>query len=155
MRRKDREITDIQDIISILKKSKSVSLAFFDEEYPYIVPMNFGFSFENEKLTLYFHCANSGKKLELLKKNNKVCFEADCSLSLVTGEEACTYTMEFESVVGFGEAVIITENKLEALTLIMKQYSSAESFSFNEKAVDFVTVFKVEVDSVTGKRLKK
>jgi len=155
MRRKDREITDMSEIVSILKRCKSVDLAFFDEKYPYIVPMNFGLSYENERLTLYFHCANSGKKLELMKKNRHVCFEGDCSLSLVKGNEACTYTMEFESVVGFGKAEIITENKLEALTLIMRQYSPAESYDFNERAVKFLTVFKIEVDSVTGKRLKK
>jgi nitroimidazol reductase NimA-like FMN-containing flavoprotein (pyridoxamine 5'-phosphate oxidase superfamily) len=66
MRRKDREVTDMNEIIEIIKKCDVCRLAFFDKEYPYIVPLNFGYSYDGAKLELYFHGANAGKKLELL-----------------------------------------------------------------------------------------
>ena len=87
MRRKDREIKDLNDIMAIIKKCDVCNLAFFDEEYPYIVPLNFGVTLLDGTITLYFHGANAGKKLDLIKKNNKVGFEMDCSHKLILGEK--------------------------------------------------------------------
>ncbi|MDF2587373.1 MAG: pyridoxamine 5-phosphate oxidase family protein, partial [Anaerocolumna sp.] len=42
MRRTDREITDLNQIVDIMKRCDVCRLAFFDKEYPYIVPLNFG-----------------------------------------------------------------------------------------------------------------
>lgn len=68
MRRKDREITDFNEIMNIINKCDVCRLALFDEDYPYIVPLNFGVDKEDDQLYLYFHCANQGKKLDLLNK---------------------------------------------------------------------------------------
>ena len=78
MRRSDREIKDFDEIIEVINKCDVCRLAINDGDYPYIVPMNFGFNIEDGKVVLYFHCASEGKKLELLRKNNKVAFEMDC-----------------------------------------------------------------------------
>jgi uncharacterized protein len=154
MRRKDREVSNREDIIAIMKKCDVCQLAFFDQEYPYIVPLNFGFSYDGENIELYFHGANAGKKLELIRENNKVGFEMDCSHKLIEDEEACEYTMEFESICGNGTIELIEgEGKITALTYLMKQYSPENTFHFNEKQVNAVTVFKLKVNSVTGKRL--
>lgn len=155
MRRKDREITDKNEIIDIINKCDCCRIAFFDEGYPYIVPMNFGLALENDKIALYFHCAREGKKLDLIKKNPNVSFEMDCSHKLITGEVACNSTMEFESVVGNGIATIVNENKEYALTQIMQAYSDKKEFHFDENELSAVTVFKIEVVNVTGKRLKR
>lgn len=47
MRRKDREITDFQEIIATIKKCDVCRLAWNDQDYPYIVPMNFGLDVQN------------------------------------------------------------------------------------------------------------
>lgn len=78
MRRSDREIKDFDEIIEVINKCDVCRLAINDGDYPYIVPMNFGLNIEDGKVVLYFHCASEGKKLELLRKNNKVAFEMDC-----------------------------------------------------------------------------
>ena len=155
MRRKDREITDLNEIMKIIKKCDVCSLAFFDEEYPYIIPLNFGVTLVDDRITLYFHGANVGKKLELIKKNNKVGFEMNCSHKLLLEEIACKSTMEFESVCGNGVVEILNETeKKDALTYLMKQYSSKESFEFSKSEVDAVTVFKIVVNEIQGKILK-
>ena len=156
MRRKDREITEKDEIIEIIKKCDVCRLAFYDYEFPYIVPMNFGFSFIDNEITLYFHCANEGKKLDILKANNHVCFEMDCSHKLIEGELACNYSMEYESVIGNGMIEVLeNEDKIQALTLIMKKYSNASHFEFEEKNVNAVTLLKLNVKNITAKRLKK
>ena len=78
MRRKDREITDINEIISVMEKCDCCRIAFFDDEFPYIVPMNFGMSYDDNNIVLYFHCVGEGKRLTLL--NQTLMFlEMDCS----------------------------------------------------------------------------
>jgi nitroimidazol reductase NimA-like FMN-containing flavoprotein (pyridoxamine 5'-phosphate oxidase superfamily) len=156
MRRKDREITELEKIVEIMKKCDVCRLALFDKEYPYIVPLNFGLKYEDEKVELFFHGANEGRKLSLLEDNNKVGFEMDCAHKLITGDKACDYTMEYESVIGHGIVEILSEaDKLSALDVIMKNYSKETKFEYNINYVKVVTVFKLSVTSVNGKQLKR
>ena len=156
MRRKDREVTDINEIMQIIKKCDVCSVAFFDNDYPYIVPLNFGATFENGKLALYFHGANAGKKMELLAKDNRVAFEMSCSHKLLLGQKDCDCVMEFESVCGNGTIEILSDlEKLAALTALMEQYSPNLNHKFDENSVKAVAVLKLTANEVTGKRMKK
>ncbi|MGL5353747.1 MAG: pyridoxamine 5'-phosphate oxidase family protein [Clostridium sp.] len=156
MRRKDREIIEIDKIMNIIKKCDVCSLAFFDEEYPYIIPINFGSSLIENKLTLYFHSANVGKKLELIQKNNKVAFEMNCSHKLLLEENACNSTMEYESVCGNGIVEVLNgQEKLDGLNYLMNQYSGSNNHKFNENEVKAVVVFKLIVSEINGKALKR
>lgn len=156
MRRKDREITEISEIIEIMKKCDSCSVAFFDEVFPYVIPMNFGFEHNNGEISLYFHSAEIGKKLDLIKRNGNAAFEMSCSYRLVTGENACSFTMEYESVCGNGYTEILdNESKVKALNLLMSQYVDEQSFEFQESALEKVIVMRLSVNELHGKRLKR
>jgi nitroimidazol reductase NimA-like FMN-containing flavoprotein (pyridoxamine 5'-phosphate oxidase superfamily) len=148
MRRKDKEITDRNTIESIILKSQVCRLAMVDEAGPYIVPLCFGFT----NNTLYFHSAVEGKKLGLLRKNPRVCFELDCDTEVRTGEKACDFSMRYKSVIGFGNAAFIeaTAAKREALDIIMNHYAEG-AFDFPDTSVNRISVFKVEIDTMTGK----
>ena len=87
MRRKDREITDFHEIIEIIKKCDVCRIALNDEEFPYIVPLNFGLDVEGEQVYFYFHAAMEGKKLELIEKDNRATFEMDCDHKFIRSEE--------------------------------------------------------------------
>jgi len=156
MRRKDREITDMDSIIEIIRKCDTCRISLFDEEYPYIIPMNFGFDKSGDQLMLYFHGAHEGKKIDLIKKCNRASFEMDCAHKLITGEKACNYTMEYESVCGNGIIEILgPQDRAAALKHLMKQYSSKENFEFDSSELNAVTVLRLKVNSITGKRLKR
>lgn len=156
MRRKDREITEISEIMEIMKKCDSCSVAFHDEEFPYIIPMNFGFEQKDGVISLYFHSAETGKKLDLIRRNGNVAFEMSCSHRLVTGESACSYTMEYESVCGNGHMEILDhDHKIKALSLLMSQYADAQSFNFEESALKKVIVMQLSTNELYGKRLKR
>jgi len=156
MRRSDREITDISEIIDIIEKCDVCRLAFSDNDVPYIVPMNYGYEYENEKLTLFFHGAKQGKKHDIMRKNPVVCFELDCSHKLIEAEEAQNYTMEYESVIGTGNVRLCVEKpeKNHALKRLMKKYANDKEFTFPDHVLDSVTVFKLDVLEFSGKRLK-
>ena len=157
MRRKEREITSRDDITDVLRRCNVIRLGLNTGSYPYVVPMNFGFESEDESLTLWFHSAPEGFKLDLIRQNPKVGFEADCSLNLVEGERARGYTMEYESVIGHGDMVICEDNetKRRGLTAIMRQYAPGRDFDFRDDEIADLFVLRLDVVQITGKRLKK
>ncbi len=154
MRRKDREITDKQAIYDIIKKCDVCRVAFFDDTFPYIVPLNFGVTFENDTFTFYFHGANAGKKLELMKKNNAVAFEMDCSHQLIEAQASCDFSMAYESVCGTGFLEMLKEEQKEqALSVIMKQYTD-NPVSFQPEVVKRIALLQLTVKEITAKSNK-
>lgn len=159
MRRKDREITNREELIEVMKKSIVCRLVLNDEEYPYIVPLNFGMDINGEDITLYFHGANEGKKYDLIRKNNKATFEMECSHCLTIDDEDMTCTMTYESIIGRGIVEILPEDDLEekmkALNIIIAHYHQ-EDFPFGTQDVPRTNILKLVVKEMTGKRhLKK
>jgi len=154
MRRKDREITSIDEKLEIIAKCKFCRLALSENNYPYIVPLNYGFSYDNGKLTLYFHGAREGKKIDIIQKNNNACFEIDCDTKLVEGEAPCNYGYEYTSVIGFGKIILVDtkDEKINGLNYLMKQQTGKDiQYDFNEHELNSVIIFKMLVDEFTGK----
>ena len=153
MRRSEKEIKDLDEIVKIIQKCDVCRLALNDGEYPYILPLNFGVDVAGGKLTLYFHGASDGKKYDLITKNNKAGFEMDSSHRLIIGEMACGYGYEFESIVGCGTIHFVGgDEKRHALNVLMAQYSKDKMFEFDEASLSKTIVFKLSVLEVTGKR---
>jgi len=149
MRRNDKEITDVSALAAVIQKSLVCRLGLSDGLRPYVVPLCFGY----QDGCLYFHSALNGNKIEMIRKNSNVCFEFDINAEVVEHQLACNWSMRYQSVIGFGKAVIIedVEEKVTALDTIMKQYSG-KSFSFPAEPVKLTTVFKVVIESMTGKQ---
>ena len=150
MRRKDREINDIATIEGIIQKAQVCRLALSENGRPYIVPLCFGYEDNN----LYFHSAREGKKLDILRKNNNVCFEIDIDRELVKGKKACDCSMKYQSVIGFGKAELIEdiESKRRAFNIIMQNYLEG-SFEYPDESIQKTVIIKVEIESMTGKKL--
>lgn len=152
MRRKDREITDFNEIIKVIQKCDVCRIALNDENYPYIVPMNFGLDVQGNQVYLYFHAATSGTKLDLIAKDNRASFEMDCDHTFILYEERMSCTMGYASVIGHGTIDIVPdEEKFEALKILMRQYH-AEDFQFNTDMMKVTTVLKMTVTDMVGKR---
>ena len=148
MRRRDREITDKQEILEVMRKCDVCRIALHDGDYPYIVPLNFGLQVENDMPVLYFHGALEGKKYELIEKDNRASFEMDCGHQLILDKAQGNCAMEYESVIGQGYIEMLNEEeKYEALRILMKQYRR-EDFPFNEKVIPMTAVFRLRVESM-------
>jgi len=157
MRRSDRELKDRKEIEEIILNCRTCHLAMYDGVFPYIVPLSFGYRFTGEEeLELYFHSAPEGKKLDILKNNNKVCFELSIEGEAIHSENPCALGYYFSSVIGFGEAVIVTESyeKCEGLSLIVKHQAGIDAV-FTEKQAENVCVFKIVSADFCGKRKPK
>lgn len=154
MRRKDREVTDFEEIIKIMEQCDVCRLALHDGDYPYILPLNFGMQVEDGQIALYFHGALEGKKYELMKRDNRAGFEMDCDHVLLPGE-GCNCAMTYQSVIGTGLLEILPEEEKEqALIILMKHYHKKD-FSFNKAGMSKTTVFKLTVNYLTAKRYRK
>ena len=149
MRRKEKEITAKDEIESIIRKSTVCRVGLADDGRPYIVPLCFGYS----NNALYFHSAREGKKIEILKKNNHVCFEFDIHPEVKPGKTACAWGMKYRSVIGYGTATLIddSEQKREALNIIMAQYADG-AFEYAQKSFDKMLVIKVDITEMSGKK---
>ncbi len=150
MRRADKEITDAGEIRAVLENAEIMRLAMRGDEYPYIVPLNFVLL----EGALYFHAAAKGYKLECLRKDPNVCFEVDESGGLKQeGDDPCKWGMRFESVIGFGRAVFVTDpdEKHTALNAIIRRYAGALP-AMSEAAVEATAVVRIDIAGMTGKR---
>ncbi len=148
MRRKDREITDKNEITDIISRSKVMRIAFFGSEYPYVLPFNFGYEEMDGRLCFYIHTATQGKKNRLINENNKVAFELDNCGDYVQG----SITSLYESVAGNGSMAEITdtEEKMYALGLILKQYGE-KSYKPDSSCTARTKVYRLEVNEISGK----
>jgi nitroimidazol reductase NimA-like FMN-containing flavoprotein (pyridoxamine 5'-phosphate oxidase superfamily) len=148
MRRKDREIVDRKGMESVIRKASVCHLAMCDGGSPYVVPLCFGY----EDGTLYFHSAAEGRKLEVLRRNDRVCFEISVDHEIMILGDPCHWDMRYRCVIGFGRASFIEDQdeKHRALDAIVAQYT-AGSFTYPEDTVKSMVVIRVEIESMTGK----
>jgi hypothetical protein len=153
MRRKDREITEVSILELIISRSDVCRIAFAVDNHPYIVTLNYGYM-GGDHPCFYFHCAREGKKLEMLRKNNFVCFELDTDHELYEGENGCDWGMKFSSIVGYGKITEIedSESGIRGLDCIMSHYSKKEKFSYDEKVLANTRILRLDIESMTGKR---
>ena len=151
MRLKQYKITDLNIIEDILSKSEVCRIAMIDNDRPYIIPLNYGY----KNNTIYFHSSKLGKKIELLKINNKVCFELELSSQIVKNENPCDWSTRYRSIIGYGTIEFITDidQKREGLDIIMAHYGKIDKNSYRDKSIEKVLILGLNIEEITGKQL--
>lgn len=151
MRRSDREIQSKVVIEEILKEGFVCHLGLVDGDQPYVVPLNYAY----KDGFVYVHSASSGRKLDLIRKNNKVCFEIEITTPEIAknGEEPCEWGTVFRSVIGTGTATILDdrEDKIRGLHAIVDKVAPDGKFTFPEGEIVATTVIRIEIKEMTGK----
>ncbi|MBQ8502665.1 MAG: pyridoxamine 5'-phosphate oxidase family protein [Clostridia bacterium] len=153
MRRSDRQVTDDNKIDEIIRRCTSIRLGFNDNGKVYIVPMSFGFCRENGERVFYFHSASSGRKIDLIKASDYASFQMDCDGRIYGEDTACTYTTSFKSIFGEGRTEILEEkeDKLKALNVLMAQYTEKSDWTFDERYLPKMCVFRLTVTELSCK----
>jgi uncharacterized protein len=149
MRRKDREIVEEAAIRAVMEEAQVCRIGLSDGGMPYVVPMNFGLG----ERCLYLHCAREGRKIDILRKNDQVCFEMDILHEVRLGTMPCGCTARFDSVIGFGRAVLVEKSgeKRLALDRIMEHYGAQGPFSYPDETLAKTAVMRIDIESLTGK----
>lgn len=153
MRKKDRLVDDPDELRGILEECKVCRIATVDEEGLYIVPMNFGYEYDGDRLILYVHSARDGRKVRAFKQNPAMAFEMDTDHELVDGKTACQYSYRYQSIIGNGNIHEVADSaeKSKALNAMM-QHLTGKMFEFNDKMLNAVAVFRIDVSRFSGKR---
>ena len=152
MRRGDKEIMDQAVINQIISGSQVCRLGLARDNVPYVIPVSFGYDGD----ALYIHTAHTGRKIEFFEANPVVCVEFEGAVTLKPHESAaCNWSFSFQSVIGSGSIHEVTDpaEKTTALQVIMKQYSERE-WSFSDADVAGVRVWKITLESLSGKQSK-
>lgn len=145
-----KRILNQQEIEQVIKSSAVCFLAINTDNAPYMIPMNFGYA-DN---SLYLHTGLHGKKLELIRKDNRVGFCLTGDVHLVTGELACNWTVQGQSVTGHGVVFIINDQreKIKALDIIMSHYTTGP-YQYNPKSVDAALLIRIAIKEISGKSI--
>lgn len=150
MRKSNREIFDESLITQILKDAKIVRLAMTDKDVPYLAPFNYGY----QDGCIYIHSAPQGKKIDLLKKNHKVCFELEQMAEIIKDPLPCNWTTLYRSIIGYGFVDILSdpEEKKRGLEIIMAHHGAIENTGFKDNQVGPVVILKLTITHLTAKQ---
>jgi nitroimidazol reductase NimA-like FMN-containing flavoprotein (pyridoxamine 5'-phosphate oxidase superfamily) len=149
VRRADQEIATLEEIEEVIRQATVCHLAMCKGLQPYVVPLCFGY----ERGALYVHSASQGTKLDWIHSNPHVCFQFEVDVQVLPAADPCGWSVRYRSVIGRGRAVYIGDPnaKYRALEIIMRQYTS-QPVSFSTASVGRTTVFRIEIDQLTGKQ---
>jgi len=111
MRHADREIRDRELIKAILDMCDVINIAFFDEEYPYNLPVNFGYEYADD-LIFYCHHAAEGYKNHLIENHPKVCVVTHKFMDNIYNSYDKS-GHDYRSVMAFGEISFIPSESSE------------------------------------------
>ncbi len=152
MTKRERQITDKNQILKILDTAKVLHLGLAVDNEPYVVPMNYGYCLEDGNLVLYLHSALQGRKLDMIHANSRVFFEMDCDRIPFEGKVPCQYGLVYSSIMGHGIARIVedVEEKKRAMSILMKN-QTGKDFTFEDRLVSIVAVIRIDVSEYTAK----
>lgn len=153
MRRQDKEIKDPALLRRILADAVVCRVAMCDGDRPYLVPLTFVLDGD----ALFFHSAAHGRKLDVLRRNPRVCFEVDEEVAVVQHAEACSVGMRFRSVLGTGRAAFVdgAAEKARVLQAFAKKYAPKADARLPSHEVEKTVVVRIAIEGLTGKRSGK
>ncbi len=150
VRRRDREITDFEEMQMVLKNTKYVTIALCMNNEPYLVALNHGY--DQNQNCLYFHCAPEGKKLIYTAANPNVWGQAILDFGVT---EECDYA--YTSVQFSGKLTLITDlaEKRHAMEILVRQVSlnpEEKLAKIKPEKLASTTMGKIEISYMSGKK---
>jgi len=151
MRRKEKQVIGQKIIDDIFETAQVCRLGMVDDGEPYIVPVNYGYEAE----ILYVHSAASGRKIDILKHNNHVCFEIETPSELVKHNNPCNWGAKARSLIGYGRVEIVTdlEEKKRGLDIILAHYGNNDQNVYDDAKLHDLVLLKISIETVTCKQL--
>jgi uncharacterized protein len=152
MRQSKKEIKDKAAIFRLLDDCHVGRLGTNGlDGYPMVKPLNFAYADGK----IYFHSAREGEKIDDIKRDNRVCFEADLPIALVkAAENPCGAEYLYRSVIIKGRTVIVEDEaeRLKGLNLLMDKYQPEGGFGpFPDEKLKLTAVIRIDIEEITGK----
>ena len=153
MRRSDRQLQDIREICAILDACKTCYVGMVENGAPYVVPLSYGYTMEDGILTLYFHSAMEGRKMDIWMRQRHVCFAISSEGALQTAASPCGYGYAYSSVMGRGEIGFMQDavDKCRALEILCR-HQTGQTVVLTAQQAGNVCVYKIVCRDFTAKR---
>jgi nitroimidazol reductase NimA-like FMN-containing flavoprotein (pyridoxamine 5'-phosphate oxidase superfamily) len=150
MKKQKQEIVDRKALEEILAGSLICRIAMNDGDVPYLLPFNYGY----RDGCMYIHSALEGKKIDLLSRDNRVCFEVEDPVEVIQKEKACKWATRYRSVVGYGTVEIVKDDtgKRQGLEVIMAQHGAPHLTEYEPANMKHMVILKLTITSLTGKQ---
>ena len=151
MRRKEKQLLDQQIINEMLNSAEICHISILDEDAPYTIAVNY--AYEDRKI--YIHSAKKGRKIELLQKHPKVCFNVVGYHSVASAEKACDWTAKYRSIIGYGNVSVVLDDEeitRKGLDLIMKKYGAEGKQEYGKHAVMATAMLVLDIDKMDAKQ---
>jgi nitroimidazol reductase NimA-like FMN-containing flavoprotein (pyridoxamine 5'-phosphate oxidase superfamily) len=116
---------------------------------PYAVPINHAYADGK----LYFHCAPTGLKLDMIRANPRVCYVVNHDFGDRGGPiDPRQCHGNWESVIAYGVARIPEDRAelQEAFSIFVKSFDSA--YQLNEETYETTSAIIIDVESMTARR---
>jgi len=141
-----------EDAREFLRAGREGRLATCDGAgQPYITPLNY--LYRDGKI--YFHSKLSGRKLDNIAENSRVCFEVSAVAKLtVSNDRPCGCSTRYTSVLAFGKARVISDETEKAawLNLLVERYAEGKDFQrVEEKDAAGCAIVEIVVEQISGK----
>lgn len=153
VRRTDRELTDPSDLTSVLLQGRFATIAMCHAGEPYLVTLSYGY--DAERSALYFHVAPTGRKLDALAENDRVC----ATVILDGGYEQGACRHHYVSVVLTGRMAVVrdADEARHGMRVLLGQLENDPEQVWEHNRLDAAAVYermlvaRLDVESVTGK----
>ncbi len=157
MRRKDREITELEEIYEILRSAEYGTLSMSDNGKPYAVPMSCAFFLEAGEPYLSWHGAGVGTKVEILRKNPEIFYSCVSECRRDFAPERLHWSFFYQSACASGRAeeVYDINEKNRLLHRLLQQYGEINSFEFPRPMLEKLSVWKCHLTALSGKAHKE
>lgn len=149
------EIIDSKEMEDLIGQGNHITLALCADNIPYIVTMSYGYDANNK--SLYFHCANKGDKLDYIKKNSNTIG----TIIKDNGYLKIRCDHDYESLVIRGKILVVEnlEDKKHGLQIMLNHLEEDPQPIFernieNDESYKKVTILRLEIESVIGKKYK-
>lgn len=158
MRRKDREITDFNLIAEIVRENNSAVVSMIDGDKPYGVMLNYAPVFRDNNISLIFHGATEGRKIDCLRKNPAASiFINDCKAEkviLTDGKPSGNTTTHYRSVVLAGKVQIVDDidERRRLIEIFLRHFSSGDILMPPDQMLLHTQVFLFSADEISGKQ---
>ncbi|MHA1929868.1 MAG: pyridoxamine 5'-phosphate oxidase family protein [Candidatus Thorarchaeota archaeon] len=152
IRRKEKEITEKEEMLAILESSKYITVAMCSDNEPYLVTLSHGY--DRKKNCIYFHCAQEGKKIDILESNNVVWGQAMLDKGYAYGKCDHLYaTVQFKGRVEFVKEFAEKKHALEVMVRgLEKDPELVISEQFKDKSIERVNIGRIDIDYISGKK---
>jgi nitroimidazol reductase NimA-like FMN-containing flavoprotein (pyridoxamine 5'-phosphate oxidase superfamily) len=153
LRRADRALTERDELLSVLRRGRTVTVAMCHDGEPYLVTLSYGY--DEERNALYAHMATTGRKIDALAVDPRVCATVVVDGGYQHGE--CTHL--YESVVLTGSMSLVTDpdEARHGMRVLLGHQEDDWGDIWERQALDReetwrrLRVARLDVEGITGK----